>query len=182
MSPNWVEGTVHGPSTGFTDPNAVLDPARASFAPYIRAARIYRCPADRSIYTITNTIIEKVRSYGMNELLAMDPRYNSGPGSYQRGSEIVEPARVFVFVDVEPARICNTTFRIPTSDNERFYNAPGAMHASGAVLSFCDGHSEIHLWKGPINRPVMTPAPHEPLTDFQDSHWLRRRAHHLIKP
>jgi prepilin-type N-terminal cleavage/methylation domain-containing protein len=38
----WVEGTIHGDSGGFTDPNALIDKRRAAFASYISTAATYK--------------------------------------------------------------------------------------------------------------------------------------------
>lgn len=180
-SANWVEGSFHGATFGFTNRDALLDKNRASFAPYIPAALTYKCPAEPGSYLATNRFIEKIRSYAMNSYISPLERIAQPPSTFRRGSSIIQPAGTFLFTDVEPATICFTTFRIPTTAKDKFYSAPGALHAQGAVLSYCDGHIESHKWKKPVNRPFMTPAPHEPPADPEDVFWLRRRSHHAIQ-
>src|SRR5690242_20244667 len=49
---NWVESTVHGATTAFTDPGSFIDPKRAAFAAYWKNPAVYGCPAERSFYTL----------------------------------------------------------------------------------------------------------------------------------
>jgi prepilin-type N-terminal cleavage/methylation domain-containing protein/prepilin-type processing-associated H-X9-DG protein len=186
----WVEGTIHGDTPGFNDPNALIDRRRAAFAPYISTAATYKCPAEKSTYKHGRTIVEKVRSYSMSDFMAppnaeepmRGPIPKGYPFPFQRAVEILNPANTFAFIDVEPGSICFTPFEIPTSDNTQWFSAPGAMHGKGAVLSFADGHAESHRWKKPSNRKVLVAnMPHPSPTDKADVFWLRRRAHHLIQ-
>ena len=186
----WVEGTIHGDTPGFTDPNALIDKRRAAFAQYISTAATYKCPAERSTYKHGRTIVDKIRSYSMSDFMAPpnaeEPMRGTIPKGYpfpfQRGAEILDPANTFAFIDVEPGSICFTPFEIPTSDNNQWFSAPGAMHGKGAVLSFSDGHTESHRWRKPSNRKVLTSnMPHPSPSDKNDVFWLRRRAHHLIQ-
>jgi prepilin-type N-terminal cleavage/methylation domain-containing protein len=186
----WVESTIHGDTPGFNDPNALIDKKRAAFAPYISVAGTYLCPAEHSTFKHAKTVVPKVRSYSMSDFMtppnAQEPMRGPVPKDYPlpfvRGSEILEPANTFAFIDVEPASICFTPFYVPVSDTAQFFSAPGAMHGKGAVLSFSDGHTESHRWKKPSNRKLLgANMPHPSPTDKDDVFWLRRRSHHLIK-
>ncbi len=64
---------------------------------------------------------------------------------------MLRPSNTFVFIDVEPGSICFTPFRIPDSDTQPWFSAPGAMHAKGTALTFADGHAEWHNWDSPGN-------------------------------
>lgn len=184
---NWVESTVHGATPGFINTNAFTDPKKASFATYLTAASVYRCPGDKTIYTIGNRKLPKLRSYSMNDYL------NGGPQQfapippvtfYKRTSEFHKPAELFVFIDVDTHSICYTPFEIPVSNTQSYFTAPGALHdrKSGA-LSFADGHAESHRWKRPVLRKTpLAGNPHPVTSDRQDVSYIRTRAHHLMLP
>jgi len=186
---NWVESTVHGMTSGFTDTNALIDPKRAGFAPYLKSIGVYKCPAERTVYTSGARRIPKLRSYSINDYL------NGGVQQfapippvtfYKRTSEFAKPAELFVFIDVEPLSICYTPFEIPTSNTQTYFTAPAALHnRRNGVLSFADGHSESHRWRRPVLRTTtssLTSNPHPVTSDPQDLRFIRSRAHHLMPP
>ena len=181
----WVESTIHGDTPGFTDPSYLNDPKKAAFAKYVKTIDIYRCPAEKTTFRRSGrTALPKLRSYSMNDFMTppgpgrSDPR---GPLQLFRGSDVLQPSTTFIFTDVEPASICFTPFRVPMSDNETWFNAPGAMHSRGTVLSFSDGHTESKRWKKPSLRAPLSASPHPSPTDRADVYWLRRRAHHRVQ-
>ncbi len=186
---NWVESTVHGATPGFVTTNAIVDPKRASFAPYLTTHAIYKCPAERTVYRVGNRRVPKLRSYSMNDYL------NGGAEQfapiapvtfYKRASQLIKPAELFVFIDVEPLSICYTPFEIPVSNTQGYFTAPGALHGrKSGVLSFADGHSESHRWKRPVVRNTTTTLiadPHPVTSDRQDVSYIRARSHHLAPP
>ena len=190
--PAWITGTVHGRSPGFTNPVYLVDKNFASFAYYLTAWRTYKCPAEKTVFTVGQRKFEKIRSYSMNSCLApndailrapvpmIDPRW------YFATDSIVRPAETFLFIDVEPASICWAPFRVPEANQFRFWSAPGALHRSAANVSFADGHTELHRWNAPHNRPMSLSEnqeehPVEPYHDIKDVSWLRRQAHHSLR-
>lgn len=183
-TPCWVESTIHGDTPGFSDPSYLTDPRKAAFAKYVRSVDVYRCPAEKTVFKRAGRILPKLRSYSMNDYMTppgqgnMNPR---SPNQFRKGSDILRPSTTFVFTDVEPASICFTPFRVPTSDAEGWFNAPGAMHLKGTVLSFADGHIENKRWRKPSVRSPLSSSPHPPPSDRLDVSWLRRRSHHIIQ-
>ncbi len=186
---NWVESTVHGATPGFIDPNALTDPKRAGFASYLKSLEVYRCPAEKTVYTVGSRRVPKLRSYSINDYL------NGGAQQfapippvtfYKRNSEFGKPAELFVFIDVDPVSICYTPFEIPVANTQQYFTAPGALHdRKSGVLSFADGHAESHRWKKPVLRPANPAAssnPHPVASDPQDVSYIRSRSHHLAPP
>jgi prepilin-type N-terminal cleavage/methylation domain-containing protein/prepilin-type processing-associated H-X9-DG protein len=181
----WITGTVHGRSPGFTDPIHLVHKSYASFAAYLRVWRTYKCPAEKTIFSVGTRKLEKIRSYSMNGYLALtDTAPAPHPRWYFTSESILRPAGTFVFIDVEPASICWAPFHIPEHDTGPWWNAPGALHKSSATVSFADGHTELHRWNVPNNRPMsvadQVDHPIDPPVDIDDVSWLRRRAHHTI--
>jgi type II secretory pathway pseudopilin PulG len=185
---NWVESTVHGQTPGFVDPGALSDVRRAAFAPYVASIGIYRCPADQTVYGKGARRQPKLRSYSMNDYL------NGGAQQfaprppitfYKKASGVLDPSRVFVFIDVEPASCCYTPFEIPVTDTQTYFTAPGALHGRRTgVLSYVDNHAESHRWTQPVLRRAATlsSSPHPVPSHRADVELIRLRAHHLAVP
>lgn len=183
-NPSWVDSTVHGDTAGWWDPNYLIDPKRAAFARYIRDYKIYKCPAERTYFKRPGgKRLPKLRSYSMNDYITPPGGGSQGVQyHYKTAWQMLKPSTTFVFIDAEPASICYTPFRIPNSDNDTWFTAPGAMHARGTGVTFADGHTEAKRWKRPTNRPSPPIGnPHPSPSDKRDVQWLRRRAHHLIQ-
>lgn len=182
-NPSWVDSTVHGDTPGMSDPNYLIDPKRAAFAKYIRDIKVYKCPAERTVFKRPGgRTLPKLRSYSMNDYITPP-----GGGSwgvkyhFRAASDILNTSGTFVFIDVEPGSMCYTPFRIPDTDTEPWFTAPGAMHNRGTALTFADGHAESKKWKKPSFRAPLNNSPHPSPSDRTDVMWLRRRAHHLIQ-
>jgi prepilin-type N-terminal cleavage/methylation domain-containing protein len=187
MRGSWVIGTVHGSSSGFTNPASLIEQGLASFAPYIQTVQTYRCPAEQVVFKSGGKILPKLRSYSMNIFLGQyrDPTRPVDKFSVAKSHEIVAPSRTFVFIDVEAASICYTQFSVPSQDNDMWWHVPGALHRKGAILSFADMHAEYHRWKAPYNRPMEIQGPDDhPIARGNriDVGWVRRRSHHNIPP
>ena len=182
-NPSWVEGTVHGDTPGMSDPNYLLDPKRAAFAKYIRTIEIYRCPAEKTVFKRPGgRVVPKIRSVSMNDYITPPGEGSWGAQfHFRRTSDIRSPSTTFVFIDAEPGSMCYTPFRIPDTDTQPWFTAPGAMHGRGSELTFSDGHAEYKRWKRPSYRAPISGSPHPSPSDRVDVAWLRRRAHHLIQ-
>ena len=183
---NWVESTVHGATTAFTDPGAFIDPKRAAFAAYWKNPAVYSCPAERSFYTLGGKRVAKLRSYSMNDYMnGGAEQYAPVPPVffYRRDSALGRASQLFVFIESEPRSICYTPFEIPPSDSQPFFTAPGGLHSRQrtGVISFADAHSETHRWVRPGVRPVnQNSDPHPSPSDRSDVNYVRTRSHHLL--
>lgn len=183
---NWVESTVHGATTAFTDPGAFIDPKRAAFAAYWKNPAVYQCPAERSVYTVGGKAAPKLRSYSMNDYMnGGAQQYAPVPPVffYRRESDFQRAAQLFVFIEAEPLSICYTPFEIPTADSQPFFTAPGGLHSRKrtGVISFADAHAETHRWVKPGVRPVNPSiTPHPSPSDPRDVNYVRMRSHHLL--
>jgi prepilin-type N-terminal cleavage/methylation domain-containing protein/prepilin-type processing-associated H-X9-DG protein len=182
-NPSWVDSTVHGDTPGFWDKDYLINPKRAAFAKYLLDYHVYKCPAERTVFKRPGgKSVPKLRSYSMNDYITPP-----GGGSwgltyhYKRASDMLRPSTTFVFIDVEPGSICYTPMRIPDTDFDQWFSAPGSMHANSASLTFADGHAEAKRWKKPTFRAPSDFNPHPSPSDLNDVRWLRRRAHHLIQ-
>jgi prepilin-type N-terminal cleavage/methylation domain-containing protein len=147
---------------------------------YNRSAAIYRCPADRSFAELSpgvTTAFPRTRSYNMSQSI----NGISGPlpgvhslwwiPSYQRLSEIKNPAGIFVFIDVHEDGILDALFGIPPPESPLegiWFDLPANRHNQGCSLSFADGRSERWKWKAPkIFRELGQAVSPEELPDYR---------------
>jgi prepilin-type N-terminal cleavage/methylation domain-containing protein len=147
---------------------------------YNRSAAIYRCPADRSFVELGPGVtlpIPRTRSYNMSQSI----NGISGPiagvhslwwiPSYQRLSEIKNPAEIFVFIDVHEDGILDALFGIPPPESSWegiWFDLPANRHNQGCSLSFADGRSERWKWVAPkIFRELGQTVSAEELPDYR---------------
>jgi prepilin-type processing-associated H-X9-DG protein len=86
------------------------------------------------------------------------------------------PARVFLMAD-ESAYSINDAGLATCADltNPKFIDFPSSAHNGGCAFSFCDGHAEIHKWKGSAivkNSPVTGSGTPTSAMDMVDFTWL----------
>jgi prepilin-type N-terminal cleavage/methylation domain-containing protein len=161
--------------------------------------KVFKCPADRSVYTLFGHTFPRVRSYSMNTFVG-DPAEAGTGGSasalkngptygpytpFATLSSIRSPSRTFVFLDERPDSINDGTFATDESgmpDNPRNFmqDVPAAYIGGAAGFSFADGHSIIHKWFGGwITQPIK-PSPINsqtvPADSIQDLRWIQQHA------
>ena len=145
-------------NTQNTNTQLLLDAKYAAFAPYISAARVYHCPSDPTTVKIMGALHPRLRSYGMNYYVGVWPErelldYREG-NPLTRLSGIVRPSKLFVGIDKHPDFIGHTFFNcIPgwvgevfANREQFFYDYPASQHNGVGVVSFADGHVELHKW------------------------------------
>lgn len=108
--------------------------------------------------------------------------------TFGKESDFVAPAETFMFLDEDHRSINDGGFGTPGYDPRRpaasgamrWVDYPAGYHNNAGGLSFADGHSEIHKWKGlrfkTATFPTLTPA------NRPDLEWLGQRASQLINP
>jgi prepilin-type N-terminal cleavage/methylation domain-containing protein/prepilin-type processing-associated H-X9-DG protein len=184
----WVQGVLgYGSSTVNTNIQLLVNAKYAAFAPYISVARVYHCPSDPTTVNIMGTVYPRVRSYGMNwrvgQLLRFPPRQIAF-----RTSDIRRPSLVLICIDKHPDYVGDTEFVYLKDADAAFADYPAGQHNGGGVISFADGHVELHKWvdartKIPIQN-VMLEVPPEassvritPSPNNEDVHWLSDRSY-----
>lgn len=177
--PRWVAGDMRGGSVGppYTvidaiNTNLLLDPNFSQMGPYVKNAKMYKCPADYSTWGGQ----PRVRSYSMSQ--AVGPLENglmtdnghvaghwlsSGNGTtagnpwivYTKDSDIsgsLGSSDIFVMIDEHPNSINDAAFAVQMPLNPAatyFVDVPSKTHNNACGFSFADGHSEIHKWIDP---------------------------------
>jgi prepilin-type N-terminal cleavage/methylation domain-containing protein len=154
----WVIGQTHLQTNHYTNLDLLLNPKLASFAPYVPAAGVYKCPSDREKIKIGEGLFPRVRSYSMNGYLgwaapleaagpdsAIPPYNSSAYVQFDKTGDMASasPAQIFLFADMNPASICHSAFVI---SDFCFYHIPFAGHDRSGLLTFADSHVESHRW------------------------------------
>ena len=167
----WVHGGNHGAPDALTNRQYLIGANFALFAPLIPREQIYKCAADRTTWPLwqlggggvpTLNLVREIRSYAMNSYIApawiIRPLAVSGTYKlYKQSSQfdVDSPARRFVFSDVNPANICTPGFGVDMT-LYRWIHYPSSQHRQRGVVTFADGHMEVHKWKDPRTMPRLT--------------------------
>ena len=151
----WAYGGNHGSPQTLTNRLYLVGATYALLAPILPGERIYKCPADKSLWPLWNaagTMVEEIRSYAMNCYvgtagLISPVTVNSGYRIYTKSSQLNadSPVNRFVFMDVNPANICTPAFGVDMT-LATWIHYPSYLHQQRGVIVFADGHTEVHHW------------------------------------
>jgi prepilin-type N-terminal cleavage/methylation domain-containing protein/prepilin-type processing-associated H-X9-DG protein len=167
----WVQGWLDflPSTTDNTNTSQLLDPKKATFAPYLPSAAVYKCPADRSVVKPGGRIYPRVRSMGMSQAIGgPGPWLPAAPGMHDpqtryrvfvRASDLDDPGptRVYVLLDEHPDSINAGGFAnkmVENLANAYIIDYPASYHNGAAGISFADGHAEIKKWRDSRTTPV----------------------------
>ena len=181
----WVMGGNHSDNQTLVNSNYLISSAYALYAPYLRTATIYKCPADRTEWKYSGIIQNELRSYAMNSYVAVTPAMTQDPLTvlpslfkvYMKMDSLNAdfPAKRFIYGDVHPNSICTPGYGVNMLE-DRWIHFPSMLHGPG-VFTFADGHAEGHKWLDPVTLrgcPVSNPH-NNTCPNSQDLKWLRER-------
>jgi prepilin-type N-terminal cleavage/methylation domain-containing protein/prepilin-type processing-associated H-X9-DG protein len=191
---NWVAGTMSKPMDQ-TNTTLLTDPRQSSMATYNPSAKIYKCPADKSI---------NVRSVAMN--CRMNPtRIGGGEPAFTQGGnkvyktflkydDIRYPTRIFVILDERSDSINDGFFGVDMSNTGELngegavkpywiVDYPATFHSQSANVSFADGHVEFHKWVQPTTLVPKGQARPGSWTcsDDKDIQWIQEHCTYRIQ-
>jgi prepilin-type N-terminal cleavage/methylation domain-containing protein/prepilin-type processing-associated H-X9-DG protein len=129
-----------------------------------RNYKVFACPAANFVSPAQRALgwDHRVRSVAMNGSVGDGNKFNPGWANIHivkksTGFHTPGPSDVWLFLDEHPDSIDDETFYTPnyTAGITELLEIPGCQHAGACGITFADGHSEIHKWKGKYaNRPV----------------------------
>ena len=157
--------------------------------PYASNVRLFRCPTGLAGEALTYSTMFSTNAVCHN----WDGVYN-GQGTHLKSlGEIHKPAHRLVFID-EGAMTPDAFAVYYASQQERWWDDPPVRHGDGATVSYVDGHSEHHKWKGrwtvfaglksfmnhtgsyapgeQVDNDPKTPPAAD--ADFQDLYWMQK--------
>jgi prepilin-type N-terminal cleavage/methylation domain-containing protein len=174
--PCWVAGQLTmgaGGNKSNTNVAMLIDntsyPNGAFLGSYLaKDYKVFKCPADRSVYTLFGQTFPRVRSYSMNTYIGAPAESGTGgstsapnnpnnaPTPFATLSSVHSPSRTFIFLDERPDSINDGVFSTDESPNNlHLRDVPAAYIGGAAGFSFADGHSIIHKWNaGWITQPI----------------------------
>src|SRR5436190_10498986 len=125
---------------------------------------IFHCPADNFPCVERGASMLRVRSNSMNGFVGDRQNCRTTGANdwypsyiqYLKTSSLTRPgaASTWLLVDEHPDSI-NDGWLIPdVADTSRFVDLPASYHNGSCGFAFCDGHSEIHKWRGATIQPV----------------------------
>jgi prepilin-type N-terminal cleavage/methylation domain-containing protein len=182
---NWVNNTLTWDLS--PDNTNIVTITHASLGNYTaRSAAIYRCPADTALSAVQQRAgwKHRVRSFSMNAMVGdagelsktgfnvNNPKYTQ----FFHMSSVPEPSEVFLFIEEHPDSI-NDGYFLNKAYTRQWVDLPASHHNDAGVVSFVDGHSELHRWaeqstKRP-ERPGGAGLPFSiPRTEMTDYNWV----------
>jgi prepilin-type processing-associated H-X9-DG protein len=198
----WVGGWLGWPGpypTDNTNLDMIMNPSNSWFAPYLKSAEVYKCPADLSQIALGGRKQRRVRSMSMSQAMG-GPGEWLPPGSSMSGGQTLYktfwktadfalpgPAQLYVLLDEHPDSINAGGYANMMVENPaaaRIIDYPASYHNRAAGITFADGHAEIRKWRDsrtvqPVkfyDMPLNVPSPNN-----QDMIWLSERTSIRLK-
>lgn len=117
--------------------------------------QVWKCPSDVGtvIRTDTRQRVARVRSQSMSQVFDYGFWLPRPPYAvYSKLSSIVKPSETWVMIDEHPDSINDAACAVRMAERgaatAEIIDYPASYHNGAAGLSFSDGHSEVHKWKG----------------------------------
>ncbi|MBW8038779.1 MAG: type II secretion system protein [Planctomycetes bacterium] len=155
--------------------------------PYTGNVKLYRCPTGLAGEALTYSLM-----FSMN---AVNHTWTQGvTGAHVKSlSEINHPSPAYRLVFIDEGHMTADAFAVYYR-RERWFDDPPVRHGDGVTVSFADGHTEHHKWKGawtifaglagimsnpalsvpgdPVNGDPKTPPATD--ADFHDLYWMQK--------
>jgi len=130
-----------------------------SLGAYVKAAGVYKCPADKSIDTHWH--VPRVRSVSANMYVGMSPAEMSADkglydinalfknyNKYSDFNSALSSSDCFDFLDENPLSCNDGYFEYVANPYAlSIGDRPAVNHGSSTSFSYCDGHTELHKWQ-----------------------------------
>ena len=100
---------------------------------------------------------------------------------FTKYSAITQPAQFFVFLDEKPSGIDDGLFEVFMPDpvgssSIAVQNYPSQVHNNACGFGFCDGHAEMHPWRGSLFRSTASPGGTDvgssDTANWADAYWI----------
>jgi len=114
---------------------------------------VWRCPSDPTTRVEAGKKVPRVRSQSMSQVFDFGGWLPAPPYKvYGRLGHIVNPTQTWILIDEHPLSIndaaCAVQIVKTDAKSGSIIDFPASYHNGAAGLSFADGHSEVHQWKG----------------------------------
>ena len=153
-SRSWALGDIRYGNPDGTNIDYVIGQREGSLGPYVKNYKIFKCPTDRSVTKLADGhSYPRVRTYSMNAAMGTRIGDNGGTGAaatFLRREEFAKAGRpeLLVFMDVHEDSLTTCLFGLDRDRNwELWAQLPASRHSGSGVISYTDGHAEIHRWR-----------------------------------
>ena len=150
----WAKGDIRYGNPDGTNIDYIIGQRQGSLGPSVKTEKIFNCPTDRSVARLADAqSYPRVRSYSMNGFMGTQIGDNGGTGAtstFLRREECANAGRpeLLVFLDVHEDTLTTCIFVLDRDKNlELWAHVPASRHAGSGVISYTDGHAEIHRWR-----------------------------------
>jgi prepilin-type N-terminal cleavage/methylation domain-containing protein len=172
--------------------------------------QIFKCPSDPATVKIGGKVYPRTRSIsasqavgtvctsfpgGHSAFLTMKthgPWLDGNHGhtrdrtfrTFGKEADFVNPSQTWVYIDEHSESINDAGFGhpgLPPGSTVRWVDFPAIYHNSAGGLSFADGHSEIHKWKGLKYPKTGVPGTSVSAAQRPDWDWLAERTSQRVK-
>ena len=163
--PSWVTGWLDWSnlSVNTNTANLVNDSYSLLGGNLGRNFKVFACPAANYVSSSQRASgwDRRARSVTMNASVGDGAKYQFWPSMHvvkkSTGFHLPGPSDVWLVLDEHPDSLDDAIFYTPnfSAGITTLVEIPGCMHAGACGVTFADGHSEIHKWKGKFsNQPV----------------------------
>jgi len=126
-----------------------VDVLNSPLWPFLKSPSVLKCPADRSLAVGH----PRVRSISMSQVFGTGYWLPADHWqTYSKLTQIARPTQTWVFMDEHPDSINDGAFAVRCDNagapSGQIVDWPSNLHSGASGLSFADGHSEIHKWRG----------------------------------
>jgi prepilin-type N-terminal cleavage/methylation domain-containing protein/prepilin-type processing-associated H-X9-DG protein len=163
---NWVSGWEQLGDAGMpdnTNTSLLINATNAQLGPYVKNPTIYQCTASKALCAEGSVAAPLARDVSMNVFMGANssPDPTDVTDGFQQFSKLSSiaggsrsfgpfgPAGALVFIDEKDGSIDDGEFLIQMtgwSSGPEMANIPAAYHNGSGLVSFADGHAEIHKW------------------------------------
>ena len=165
-SPSWISGWIDWTTaTVNTNTANLIDDTYSLLGRYLGKHKgVFACPAANFVSGPQRARgwDHRARSVTMNAALGDGAKYDMGWGSAwyvakkMQDLHVPGPSEVYVFLDEHPDSIDDGIFYSPNVPKTSIVELPGNQHAGACGVTFADGHSEPHRWKGKFKDQKVT--------------------------
>lgn len=110
--------------------------------PYTKSLGLYKCTGNPMTY---------LRGVSMNMFMGTPTNFPSSWSTWRVYSKLTlvrHPSARFVTIDEDQNSINDASFRVDAGQVGWMNDWPAEYHGGASGMSFADGHSEMHKWKG----------------------------------
>jgi prepilin-type N-terminal cleavage/methylation domain-containing protein/prepilin-type processing-associated H-X9-DG protein len=184
---SWITGTLDWTAGVYnTNTSYLVDDNRSLLGSYLgRNTKVFACPAANYVSKdqAAQGWFQRCRSVAMNGAVGDGDKYQQPANPFgwtnwyvvRKSTDIhsPSPSDVWVFSDEHPDSIDDALLYTASYAVTEFTELPGSQHGGACGLTFADGHSEIHRWKGPVaNKPVKFQSQQRITCDINDPDML----------